>query len=226
MRKISIKSIILGYIVLFFILGTTFLLMRILDRQIWMHLYLKEYRPVVVTILSFFTFFISTIFYFRIYLKLFKIQIGYQPIGSQSEMHVNVITLIFITLINPILKSHLIPTPITGVLYRALGAKVGPNTYMAGPILDPHLTTLGKNCIIGHNAVIYSHAIEGLNFELNPVEIGDNVTIGAHAVVMSGVKVGNNSIIAAGAVVNKGTIIGENEIWGGVPARLLKKKEA
>jgi acetyltransferase-like isoleucine patch superfamily enzyme len=42
---------------------------------------------------------------------------------------------------------------------------------------------------------------------------------------MSGVKIGNGSIIAAGSVVLKKTEIGSNEIWGGVPAKFIKKVE-
>jgi acetyltransferase-like isoleucine patch superfamily enzyme len=54
-------------------------------------------------------------------------------------------------------------------------------------------------------------------------DIGDNVTIGAKSIIMSGVKIGNGSIIAAGSVVLKKTEIGSNEIWGGVPAKFIKK---
>ncbi|MCB9963457.1 MAG: hypothetical protein H6857_00745 [Rhodospirillales bacterium] len=60
----------------------------------------------------------------------------------------------------------------------------------------------------------------------SPIIVGDNVTIGAYAVVFQGVTIGNNSIIAAGAVVSKNTVIGENEIWGGVPAKFIKKISA
>ncbi len=57
------------------------------------------------------------------------------------------------------------------------------------------------------------------------INIGDNVTIGAKSIIMSGVKIGNGSIIAAGSVVLKKTEIGSNEIWGGVPAKFIKKIE-
>jgi acetyltransferase-like isoleucine patch superfamily enzyme len=54
------------------------------------------------------------------------------------------------------------------------------------------------------------------------ITIGDHVTIGAHAVVLSGVTIGDNSIVAANSLVVKGTRIGSGEIWGGSPARRLK----
>lgn len=52
--------------------------------------------------------------------------------------------------------------------------------------------------------------------------IEDDVWIGARVIIMPECHIGKGSIIAAGAVVTKN--IGEYEIWGGVPARLLKKR--
>jgi acetyltransferase-like isoleucine patch superfamily enzyme len=54
------------------------------------------------------------------------------------------------------------------------------------------------------------------------VEIGNDVWIGRNVVIMSGVTIGDGVIIAAGAVVSKN--IGDYEIWGGNPAKLLKKR--
>jgi acetyltransferase-like isoleucine patch superfamily enzyme len=39
---------------------------------------------------------------------------------------------------------------------------------------------------------------------------------------MSGVTIGDGAIVSAGAVVTKGSRIGKGEVWGGVPAKLLK----
>ena len=86
----------------------------------------------------------------------------------------------------------------------------------------PALANIGANCIIGHDAVLFSHAIEGRHFALARIRAGDNVTIGATAVIMSGVTIGDGAIISAGSVVLKDTQIGAKEIWGGVPAKRLK----
>ena len=99
---------------------------------------------------------------------------------------------------------------------------MGANTYSAGTLLDPPLTEFGANCIIGHDAVLFCHAIEGRHFALSRIRVGDNVTIGATAVIMSGVSIGDGAIVSAGSVVLKDTRIGPNEVWGGVPAKRLK----
>jgi acetyltransferase-like isoleucine patch superfamily enzyme len=42
---------------------------------------------------------------------------------------------------------------------------------------------------------------------------------------MSGVVIGDGAIVSAGAVVTKGCRIGAGEVWGGVPAKLLQRRE-
>lgn len=53
------------------------------------------------------------------------------------------------------------------------------------------------------------------------VFIGNNVLIGAGSIILKGVSIGANSIIGAGSVVTKS--VPSNEIWGGNPARFIKK---
>ena len=60
--------------------------------------------------------------------------------------------------------------------------------------------------------------------EASPVRIGNNVWIGAGAVIMKGVTVGDNSIIAAGAVVL--TDVPENMIVGGNLAQPIMRLRA
>lgn len=54
-----------------------------------------------------------------------------------------------------------------------------------------------------------------------PIHIGSGTWIGTRAIILPGVTIGNGCIIAAGAVVNKDCE--PNCIYGGVPARKLKK---
>ncbi|WHX60505.1 DapH/DapD/GlmU-related protein [Peribacillus frigoritolerans] len=54
-----------------------------------------------------------------------------------------------------------------------------------------------------------------------PPTFGDNVRIGAGAIVVGDIKIGNNSFIGAGTVVAKD--VPENSVIIGNPAILLKK---
>lgn len=56
------------------------------------------------------------------------------------------------------------------------------------------------------------------------VKIKNDVLISHNVTILSGTTIENGAVIAAGAVVTKNTHIGEYEIWGGVPARFIKKR--
>ena len=55
------------------------------------------------------------------------------------------------------------------------------------------------------------------------VKIGDDVWVGANAVILPGVTISDGAVIAAGAVVNSD--VPTNEIWGGVPARRISMRQ-
>jgi len=72
-------------------------------------------------------------------------------------------------------------------------------------------TIIGNNVSIGHHALVHGCKIE------------DNVLIGMGAIVMDNAEIGSNSIIAAGAVVLENTIVPPGTIFAGVPAKLIKR---
>ena len=53
-----------------------------------------------------------------------------------------------------------------------------------------------------------------------PIEIADDVWIGAKASVLAGSSIGTNSIVAAHCVVN--TTVESQTIVGGIPASVIK----
>src|SRR6185437_14265552 len=126
--------------------------------------------------------------------------------------------LFYLIFFNPVMRSSLLPIPMTRLLYRALGASIGENTYSGGIIYDAPFVELGGNCLIGEHALLVPHVIEGQRLALYPIRVGNGVTIGARATVLGGVTIGDHAIIATGAVVTKGTVIAAGEIWGGIPA--------
>jgi acetyltransferase-like isoleucine patch superfamily enzyme len=105
--------------------------------------------------------------------------------------------------------------------YRGMGAKM-PNSVLLGLgviIFDPYFLEVGENATIGAGAVILGHLGHGQEFLLGRVVIGEGAVIGLRAVICPEVRIGNHSIIAAGAVVVRGTVIPDGETWAGVPAR-------
>src|SRR6476659_5448168 len=71
-------------------------------------------------------------------------------------------------------------------------------------------TVIGNNVSIGHHAIVHGCTVE------------DNVLIGMGAIVMDKAVVHSNTIIAAGAVVLEGTICEAGSIYAGVPAKKVK----
>lgn len=69
-----------------------------------------------------------------------------------------------------------------------------------------------------NEATIHSQGISG-----NKTEIGDDVWIGSHCIILGGVTVGAHSVIAAGSVVNKD--VPPYSIIGGVPAKLIRSRK-
>ena len=60
---------------------------------------------------------------------------------------------------------------------------------------------------------------------INPsksVLIGDHVWLGQNATILKGTRIGSGSVLAAGAVIS-GKAAGSNTVWGGNPAREIRK---
>ena len=85
----------------------------------------------------------------------------------------------------------------------------------------------GKDCYFSENATVVGEVNMGdeCSIWFNAVVRGDvaPVTIGNRVNVQDGAEVGEGAIVAAGALVLQGTKIGQHEIWGGVPAKFIKK---
>ena len=123
---------------------------------------------------------------------------------------------------------------IVGIRLKRLGSKLGftiePNTFGPGLCLA-HAGTIVINgkCKIGKNARIHVGVNIG-NFSRldknwvpdNAPIIGDNVYIGPGAKLFGKIRIGNNVAIGANAVVNKD--IPDNVTVAGVPAKVINHR--
>lgn len=85
---------------------------------------------------------------------------------------------------------------------------------------------LGQGVLIGPRVVITttSHDIKTLKPYYNRIEIGDNVFIGAGAVILGGNIICDNAVIGAGSVLTENHVVGRDEVWVGNPCKFLKYK--
>jgi acetyltransferase-like isoleucine patch superfamily enzyme len=183
---------------------------------------LGDFRGVTIIIGAVVFIYLWAFAVYRLFLRVMPLREGELAEGSREEFAAQVNNLFYLMLFHRLIRTHFLSTPLMRLIYQALGARMGANTFSVGAILDPPLTEFGANCIIGHDSVLFCHAIEGQHFALFRIRVGDNVTIGATAVIMPGVQIGDGAIVSAGAVVLKNTRIGPGEVWGGVPAKRLK----
>lgn len=70
---------------------------------------------------------------------------------------------------------------------------------------------IGDDVTIGHNVTLHGCTVKSC------------ALIGMGATVLDDAVIGEGAIIAAGALVLKGTQVGDGELWGGVPAKFIKK---
>lgn len=102
-----------------------------------------------------------------------------------------------------------------------LGNKKFHNTKVDS--LVPQMVTIGNNFTSGPGSQILAHDASTFFFcgkyRVEKVIIGNNVFLGANAIVLPGVTVGNNVIIGAGAIVTKD--VPDNSVVAGNPARYI-----
>jgi acetyltransferase-like isoleucine patch superfamily enzyme len=92
---------------------------------------------------------------------------------------------------------------------------------------------IGRECIVAdrvmlidfdHGVVEVERPIRLQGIYKRDVRVGSNVWIGYGACILRGVSVGHNSIVGTNAVVTKD--VPENAVVGGVPARVLRMRDA
>lgn len=103
---------------------------------------------------------------------------------------------------------------------RGMGADIKPTLLLGQRVVipEPYFLRTGHHVLIGDEAILSAHKVEHNVVTLEPIEIGDNVLIGARAIILPGVKIGSNVTIGAGAVVARGATIPSGETWTGNPA--------
>lgn len=99
-----------------------------------------------------------------------------------------------------------------------IGAEIGEGSMVDMNAVVGARGKLGKRVHLGAGAVI-AGVLEPPS--KSPCVIGDDVMIGANAVILEGITVGNNSVVAAGSVVVNN--VPPNIVVAGAPAKIVKQ---
>ena len=102
--------------------------------------------------------------------------------------------------------------------------RVGLHNTIIGPVCIGNHVNLAQGITVSalnHNFEDKNKRIDEQGITTKPVMIGDDVWIGANAVILPGVTIGRHCVVAAGAVVTKD--VPDNSLVAGVPAKLIKQ---
>lgn len=103
---------------------------------------------------------------------------------------------------------------------------IGKNAVIPGNIKIGRYVMIGPELYVAKNNHGYSRTDIPMMFQENteaqPVEIGDDVWIGARVIITPGKRIGNGAVVAAGSCVTHD--VSENSVWGGVPAKFIKSR--
>lgn len=112
-----------------------------------------------------------------------------------------------------------------GVLNVGKRSEIGPWC----TLVTLELIEIGDDCLIAERVSIrdQDHEIRGVTsipirlagMSVAPVRLGNDVWIGAGAIILKGVTIGDGAVVAANAVVTRD--VGLREIVAGVPARVI-----
>ena len=115
--------------------------------------------------------------------------------------------------------------------YRKLclqtGLYISPNSVDAGLLLPhPGFIRVDTFAKIGKNCTILPMVLLGKKNQSQTctIVLGDNCYVGTGVTILGPVTIGNNVTIGAGAVVTKD--VPDNAVIGGVPAKVIKIKES
>ncbi len=102
--------------------------------------------------------------------------------------------------------------------------RIGIHCTMIGPVCIGSHVNLAQGITVtalNHNFEDTTRRIDEQGISTKPVVIGDDVWIGANAVILPGVTIGRHAVVAAGAVVSKD--VPDYCIVAGVPAKVIKE---
>lgn len=102
--------------------------------------------------------------------------------------------------------------------------RIGLHNTIIGPVKIGDNVNLAQGITVtalNHNFNDPSKRIDEQGVSTSAVNIGNDIWIGANAVILPGVSIGNHSVVAAGAVVTKD--VPAHTLVAGVPAKIIKE---
>lgn len=114
-------------------------------------------------------------------------------------------------------------TPIWGFYMRLNGARLGKGVFVNSlDVTDHNLLDFGDGVVIGGDAHLSGHTVEGGVLRTAPLRLGRGVTVGVGSVVGIGVTAGDECQIGALSLVPKFSILEGGAVYAGIPVKKLE----
>ncbi len=88
---------------------------------------------------------------------------------------------------------------------------IGENTNIQDNCILHEKTVIGKDCTVGHGAIVHG------------CTIGDRCMVGMGALILTGAVIGDDCVIGAGALVTGKTVAPNGSVLLGSPAKVVKE---
>ncbi len=102
--------------------------------------------------------------------------------------------------------------------------RIGLHNTIIGPVTIGNHVNLAQGITVtalNHNFSDTEKRIDEQGVNTTPVVIGDDIWIGANAVILPGATIGSHSVVAAGSVVTKD--VPPHSLVAGVPAKIIRQ---
>lgn len=120
----------------------------------------------------------------------------------------------------------MVPSFIGNIYFQMMGLKIGKGAQLNTPsINDAYMVEIGDKTVIGGDAVINGHLFENNGIHMAKVKIGSRCLVGTHAQINPGCIIGDGAVIASKAVLPKHTEVPAGEVWGGIPAKCIRRAD-
>ena len=124
---------------------------------------------------------------------------------------------------SPWLHTMLAGTPLKGVMWRLVGARVGKRLFDDGAgMAEKNLVTIGDDVTINTGVFIQCHSQEDNVFKCDRISIGSGCSIGTGVMMLYSTTMGDGSALAVDSFLMKGEEMPPNAHWGGNPAREMR----
>lgn len=111
-------------------------------------------------------------------------------------------------------------TPFRPLVWRLLGVRMGKRVFDDGcTIPEKTLVSIGDDATLNNHAIVQCHSMEDGVFKMEPIALGNNVTVGTGIYLHYDVTMGDGATLEADSFLMKGTEVPAHARYGGNPAR-------